>query len=375
MSSTLALACELMRCPSVTPDDAGCQEIMIQRLEAQGFVITRLPFGDVQNFWAERHCGGPLFAFAGHTDVVPPGNLADWSHPPFEPAVRDGILHGRGAADMKGSLAAMVTAIEDFLAAHPEPRGTIALLITSDEEGPALDGTRKVVEWLQQQGRQIDLCIVGEPSSTTQTGDMVRVGRRGSLGGRLTVRGIQGHVAFPEKARNPIHEAAPALAELASHEWDNGTAEFPPTTFQVSNIQAGTGATNVIPGTLEVDFNFRFCPAQTPEILQAATREILDRHCQEYTLAWALSGHSFVTRPGTLIETVQASIQAVCGLETVLSTGGGTSDGRFIAPTGTQLVELGPPNTTIHQVDEQVRADDINRLHDLYLDILTRLLA
>ncbi len=375
MSPTLELACALIRCRSVTPDDAGCQELLIQRLEPLGFRITRLPFGDVMNFWAERPGDGTLLCFAGHTDVVPAGTDSEWQTPPFEPHVEAGVLRGRGAADMKGSLAAMITALEAFLARHPNPTGGLALLITSDEEGPAQDGTVRVVEWLKTQGRQIDYCIVGEPSSSAQTGDLIRIGRRGSLGAILTVRGIQGHVAYPDKARNPIHEASAALAELAATSWDEGTPEFPPTTFQVSNIHAGTGATNVVPGTLQAHCNFRFSPASSAESLQTRCEEILARHCTEFDVEWHLSGQSFVTPGGPLVEAVQESVRAVCGFDTELSTGGGTSDGRFIAPTGTELVELGPPNATIHQVNEQVAVKDLERLHVLYVDILQRMLS
>ncbi len=375
MNPTIALACELIRCRSVTPADAGCQDILIGRLEALGFQVTRLPFGEVSNFWAERPGDGPLFCFAGHTDVVPAGDESVWQSDPFAPHLDAGILRGRGAADMKGSLAAMITALEEFLAAHPEPRGRIALLITSDEEGPAVDGTVRVVDWLQAQGKYIDYCVVGEPSSDRVTGDLVRIGRRGSLGGTLTVRGVQGHVAYPDQARNPIHEAARALAELAATHWDDGTGEFPPTTFQVSNIGAGTGATNVIPGTLQAHFNFRFSPAQSEAGLRARSEEILARHCRSFEVDWSLSGQPFVTAGGRLIGAVQAAVQSVCGMTTELSTGGGTSDGRFIAPTGTELVELGPPNATIHKVDEQVRTADLETLHALYVDILRRMLT
>ncbi|MDM3872224.1 succinyl-diaminopimelate desuccinylase [Porticoccus sp. W117] len=377
LSPTLQLACELIARRSVTPEDVGCQDLMIERLEALGFSVTSLPFGDVENFWAERNgCdnpNAPILCFAGHTDVVPSGPEEQWQNPPFEPAVKDGVLHGRGAADMKGSLAAMVTAVERFIAVHPEHNGRIAFLITSDEEGPAVNGTVKVVEWLQQQGITPDMCLVGEPSSTQQVGDVIKNGRRGSLGAVLTVKGVQGHVAYPHLADNPIHRAAPALAELTVEQWDNGNDFFPATSFQISNINGGTGATNVIPGELEVVFNFRFSTEVTAQQLQQRTEAILNRHDFSYELDWNLSGQPFLTATGELVEAAVAGIKEVTGISTELSTAGGTSDGRFIAPLGTQVVELGPVNATIHQVDEQVNADDLDTLSAIYERILGKL--
>ncbi|MCV6603658.1 MAG: succinyl-diaminopimelate desuccinylase [Porticoccaceae bacterium] len=377
LSPTLQLACELIARRSVTPEDSGCQDLMIERLQALGFSITRLPFGDVDNFWAVRNgCGdsnAPLLCFAGHTDVVPSGPEEQWQNPPFEPVVKDGVLHGRGAADMKGSLAAMITAVERFISDYPAHSGRIAFLITSDEEGPAVNGTVKVVEWLQQQGITPQMCLVGEPSSTSQVGDVIKNGRRGSLGGVLTVKGTQGHVAYPHLADNPIHGAAPALAELAAEQWDNGNEFFPATSFQISNINGGTGATNVIPGELEVVFNFRFSTEVTAQQLQQRSESIFDKHGLNYDLQWNLSGLPFLTASGELVEAAVAGIREVTGLDTQLSTAGGTSDGRFIAPLGTQVVELGPVNATIHQVDEQVSADDLDTLSAVYERILGKL--
>ncbi len=374
-SPTLDLARELIARPSVTPEDAGCQGLMIARLERLGFHVEPLPWGEVSNFWARRGTDGPLFVFAGHTDVVPPGPLEAWRSHPFAPEVRDDHLYGRGAADMKGSLAAMVVACERFLARHPDHRGSIGFLVTSDEEGPAVDGTVRVVQHLRQRGEQIDYCLVGEPSSSERLGDVVKIGRRGSLGGRLTVLGVQGHVAYPEKADNPIHRLAPALAELCAAEWDAGNRDFPPTSFQVSNIHGGTGAENVIPAEVVVDFNFRFSTESTAEGLQARVNGILDRHGLRRKLAWRLSGNPFLTARGALVEAVSGAVAAHCGYRPELSTSGGTSDGRFIAPTGAEVVELGPINATIHQVDERVRVEDLERLTAIYEDILSRLLA
>ena len=373
--STLELCCDLIRRASVTPEDAGCQELMIGRLEAIGFQVQRLPFADVSNFWAVHGDSGPILCFAGHTDVVPTGPEHNWQTPPFEPTLINGMLHGRGAADMKGSLAAMVTACERFIAAHPDHRGRIAFLITSDEEGPSVDGTVKVVEWLQQQDTHIDWCVVGEPSSSDFTGDVIKNGRRGSLGGRLLVHGIQGHVAYPQLARNPIHLAAPALAELCAREWDQGNAFFPATSFQISNIRAGTGATNVVPGELEVVFNFRFSTESTNTGLREQVTAILDRHQLDYHIDWTLHGQAFLTDRGELVDAASAAVAAVTGQAPALSTAGGTSDGRFIAPTGSQVVELGPVNATIHKVDECVRADDLEALSTMYQGIMDRLLV
>lgn len=374
-STTLQLAKTLISQRSVTPDDADCQNIMIQRLNALGFKTEKLRFGEVDNFWARRGTEAPLFAFAGHTDVVPTGPEDAWQNPPFSPQIIDGMLHGRGAADMKGSLAAMVTACERFVAAHPDHKGSVAFLITSDEEGPAADGTVKVVEHLQARNEQIDWCLVGEPSSTNVVGDVIKNGRRGSLGAKLTVHGIQGHVAYPHLADNPIHNAAPALAALAAEHWDNGNDFFPPTSFQISNINGGTGATNVIPGHVEIICNFRFSTESSAESLKERTTAILDQHGLKYSIDWHLSGQPFLTKPGALVNAAVDSIKAVNGLDTELSTSGGTSDGRFIAPTGTQVLELGPVNATIHQVDERIKADDLDQLSLMYEGILERLLA
>lgn len=374
-SPTLDLACELIRRRSVTPLDEGCQQLMIERLEAQGFCVVRLPFGSVENFWAVHGNSGPTLCFAGHTDVVPTGPESDWQRPPFEPHIEAGILYGRGAADMKGSLAAMITGVENFLSEHPDHLGQIAFLITSDEEGIAVDGTVKVVEWLRQQDAMPDWCIVGEPSSSEQMGDVVKNGRRGSLGAELTVKGIQGHVAYPHLADNPIHRAAPALAELAAENWDSGNDFFPATSFQVSNIQGGTGATNVIPGSIHVVFNFRFSTEVTEQQLRERTEAILDKHNLDYDIQWHLSGQPFLTAEGELVEATVASIREVTGLHTELSTAGGTSDGRFIAPFGTQVVELGPVNATIHKVDECASVADIEQLSVVYQRILEKLLS
>lgn len=375
LSSTLELAAELIRRPSVTPADAGCLDLLGERLAACGFTLHRLRFDDVDNLWAVRGAAGPLLAFAGHTDVVPTGPLDQWQSAPFEPTFKDGFLYGRGAADMKGSLAAMVTACEAFVGEHPNHQGRIALLLTSDEEGVADNGTVKVVEWLKARNETIDWCLVGEPSSTTNVGDVIKNGRRGSLGAVLTVKGKQGHVAYPHLARNPIHLAAPALAELAATEWDQGNEFFPATSFQISNIHAGTGATNVIPGTCQVVFNFRFSTEVTEAELCRRTEAVLHKHGLSCDLQWNLSGLPFLTAEGELVAATQKAIAAVTGTPTKLSTAGGTSDGRFIAPTGAQVVELGPVNATIHQVNECVRAEDLNLLAMIYQKILTELLA
>jgi succinyl-diaminopimelate desuccinylase len=375
MSQTIELTQDLLARRSVTPSDEGCQKLMTQRLAAAGFRIESLPFGNVENFWARRGLRGPLFCFAGHTDVVPTGPLEEWHSDPFVPAIRDGVLYGRGAADMKSGLAAMLTATEEFVATYPEHTGSIAFLITSDEEGPSVDGTRRVAEVLQQRGERIDWCVVGEPSSEVSIGDTIKVGRRGSLSGRLTVHGVQGHVAYPQLAENPVHSFAPALAELSSREWDRGTEHFQPTTFQVSNLNAGTGAPNVIPGELKARFNLRYSPVQTLEKLKATVEEILRRHGVRYTLEWFVSGEPFYTSPGVLSAAVGDAVASVTGVLPKLSTGGGTSDGRFLAPLGAEVVELGVVNASIHKVNECVRLADIDALHRMYFNLLQRLLT
>lgn len=374
-NSTVQLACELVGRPSITPEDEGCQDVMIARLETIGFKVERLRFGDVDNFWAVHGESGPIFAFAGHTDVVPTGHASAWNTPPFSPTIKDGFLYGRGAADMKGSLAAMVTACEDFVAQHADHHGRIAFLITSDEEGIAVNGTVKVIEWLEKRDEKITWCLVGEPSSTSNVGDVIKNGRRGSLGCELKVIGKQGHVAYPHLASNPVHLAAPALAELATEIWDKGNKFFPATSFQISNINGGTGASNVIPGELDVVFNFRFSTEVTADILKERTETILQKYGFDYTLKWHLSGEPFLTSKGKLVEAAQNAIQTVCGYATELSTAGGTSDGRFIAPTGAQVVELGPVNATIHQANEHTSCDDLITLHNIYKHILIDLLV
>ena len=374
MTPTLELSMALIKKASVTPLDAGCTELLIARLSALGFESEVMTFGEVTNLWARRGTQGPVFAFAGHTDVVPAGPADQWQTPPFEPTVRDGMLIGRGAADMKGSIAAMVTACERYLATN-EPKGSLAFLITSDEEGSAINGTRKVVEVLEQRGEKIDFCIVGEPSSTTQMGDVIKIGRRGSLHGKLRVQGIQGHVAYPHLAQNPIHQAMAALDELAKEVWDEGNDSFPPTSFQISNIHAGTGTENVIPGELDVVFNLRFSTAITQQQIQQRTHAILDKHGFKYTLQWSLSGNPFLTEKGALIDIAASTIEKIVGIKPELSTSGGTSDGRFIAPTGTQLIELGPCNATIHKVNEQVSVADLDQLSDVYEGIIAKLMA
>lgn len=372
---TVALACRLIERASVTPDDAGCLELIGERLRPLGFTLERIDRAGVSNLWARRGRSGRVLAFAGHTDVVPTGPLERWRHAPFAPVVEDGMLHGRGAADMKGSLAAMVTACEQFVATHPDDdSNSLALLLTSDEEGPASDGTVAVLERLEARGESIDWCVVGEPSSRERLGDMVRVGRRGSLSATLTVHGVQGHVAYPEQVQNPIHLAAPLLAELAATEWDGGNEFFPPTSFQLSNIAAGTGVDNVVPGHLQARFNFRFCTASTPESLRARVAAICARHGVRHEMDWSLSGQPFLTAHGALVEAVQGALGEIAGVEPELSTGGGTSDGRFIAPTGAEVVEVGPVNATIHKVDECVRASDLPRLAAVYRRIMERLL-
>ena len=375
MTDALELTRALIACPSVTPADAGCQALMTARLAASGFSIETLQFGSVTNLWARRGDARPVLCFAGHTDVVPTGPLEEWRSDPFTPVIRDGVLYGRGAADMKSGLAAMVTATEEFVAAHPDHRGSIAFLITSDEEGPSVDGTKRVVEALKARGETIDWCIVGEPSSGQTVGDTIKIGRRGSLSGRLTVHGVQGHVAYPQLAENPVHTLAPALAELTARTWDAGDAFFQPTTFQISNLNAGTGAPNVIPGELKARFNLRYCPVQTVEALKRTVEDILARHGVRYTLEWYVSGEPFYTPPGELSQAAVDAITAVTGTAPQLSTGGGTSDGRFIAPLGAQVVELGVTNATIHKVNECVRVEEIGLLHRMYRGVLERLLA
>ncbi len=374
MTATLELAKRLISRRSVTPSDGGCQEILIDRLQNIGFEIERLRFADVDNLWARRGKDGPLFAFAGHTDVVPTGPESQWDYPPFAAKMENGYLYGRGAADMKGSIAAMITACERFIDANPDHHGSIAFLITSDEEGPAVNGTAKVIELLNARNEKIDWCLVGEPTSDRVLGDMIKNGRRGSLNGKLTIHGTQGHIAYPHLAKNPIHLAAPAITELTAKQWDHGNKFFPPTTFQISNINAGTGATNVIPGDLELLFNFRYSTEVTHEQLKESVRDILDKHQLKYTLKWNLSGQPFITPEGELIKATCAAIKETTNIDTQLSTSGGTSDGRFIAPTGAQVLELGPLNATIHKVNECVRAEDLNTLSVIYEKIVMRLL-
>ncbi|WP_166252180.1 succinyl-diaminopimelate desuccinylase [Marinobacter salicampi] len=373
-SPTVELAMDLIRRASVTPDDAGCQALMMARLKPLGFAGESMRFGEVDNLWARKGSDGPVLAFAGHTDVVPTGPEKNWAHPPFEPGIHEGFLYGRGAADMKGSLAAFVTACERFIAAHPDHQGSIALLITSDEEGPAQHGTVKVVEALEARGEKMDWCLIGEPSSTHQVGDVIKNGRRGSLHGYLTVHGIQGHVAYPHLAENPVHRASPALTELAGTQWDQGNEFFPATTFQITRMEAGTGS-NVIPGELLVHFNFRYCTENTADSLKTRVQAILENHGLRYDLQWHLSGEPFLTAEGALVEAAQTAIRAVTGRETVLSTAGGTSDGRFIAPTGAQVLELGPLNATIHKIDECVKAEDLDTLSQIYERMLRELLV
>lgn len=370
MDKTLELAQELIRRPSITPQDEGCLDIVAARLAPLGFDLKPLRFGEVDNLWAQRGNGAPLVVFAGHTDVVPPGPRNSWQSDPFIPTIRDGRLYGRGAADMKSSIAAFVTAIEDFVARHPDHPGSIGLLLTSDEEGPAVNGTVKVVEWLTARGIRIQYCIVGEPTSSKTLGDIVKNGRRGSLSARLTVHGIQGHVAHPHFACNPIHMLAPALAELTGTEWDRGNGDFPPTSFQVSNIHAGTGAENVIPGLLSLNCNFRFSTAVTEAALRDRVEGILRRHRVEYTIQWTLSGQPYLTRPGGLATAVRRAVRETLGIEPALSTDGGTSDGRYVAPTGAEVIELGPINASIHKVDESVGVEDPARLAGVYRALL-----
>ena len=381
MSLTLQLTEQLIARPSVTPDDAGCQQLIAERLQALGFACETLASGPddfrVSNLWAQRtaQAGAPLLVFAGHTDVVPTGPVAQWSQDPFTPTHRAGKLYGRGAADMKTSIAAFVVAVEEFIAQQPQAPLNIALLLTSDEEGPAVDGTVKVCEALEARGVKLDYCIVGEPTSVQRTGDMIKNGRRGTMSGKLTVKGVQGHIAYPHLARNPIHLAAPALAELASIVWDQGNDHFPPTSWQMSNIHAGTGANNVIPGELVIDFNFRFSTESTPESLQQRLEDVLRQHGLDFRIDWTLGGRPFLTRRGPLVDAMAEAIAQVTGVTTELSTTGGTSDGRFIAQICPQVVEFGPVNASIHKIDEHVRVADIEPLKDIYRGTLERLLA
>jgi succinyl-diaminopimelate desuccinylase len=374
MTATLDLARALIARRSLTPDDAGCQEILIERLEKLGFRIEKMRFGNVDNFWARRGTTSPVIVFAGHTDVVPTGPVDQWVSPPFEPTIRDGMLYGRGSADMKTSIAAFIVALEEFLAQHPDHPGSIALLITSDEEGVAVDGTVKVVEALQARGELLDYCIVGEPTSNKKVGDMIKNGRRGSLSGTLIVKGIQGHIAYPHLVKNPIHMVAPAVAELATTEWDKGNEYFPPTSWQISNFNSGTGATNVVPGHVEILFNFRFSTASTEQSLKDRVHAILDKHELDYDLEWELSGKPYLTPKGSLVEAISAAIEEAYGVTPELSTSGGTSDGRFIADICPQVIEFGPLNATIHKLNECVGVADIEPLKDTYRLTLGKLL-
>ena len=376
MTPILELTSELIRRASVTPEDAGCQALLAERLVRAGFTIEPLRYGAVDNLWATHGSGAPVFAFVGHTDVVPSGPVDEWASPPFEPTLRDGRLYGRGAADMKSGVAAMTLALERYVAANPRHPGTLALLLTSDEEGPLNhDGVRRVVEEFRRRGQRIDYAVVGEPSSVERLGDLLRVGRRGSLSAALTVRGVQGHVAYPDKVRNPIHLVAPALAELAATRWDEGNAEFPPTSLQMSNIHAGTGALNVVPGVLEVKFNFRFCTASTAQSLRERCEAILRKHGLDFHVHWDLSGEPFLTKAGKLRAAVENAVKATCGIAPRADTGGGTSDARFIAPLGAEVVELGPVNASIHKIDEHVALDELEKLPLLYSAVLGQLLG
>ena len=374
-SDTLEFSLQLLRQPSVTPVDHNCQNMMAERLAKIGFHIEPMRFEDVDNLWARRGTTSPVFCFAGHTDVVPTGNLEAWNSDPFSPEIRDGKLYGRGSADMKTALAAMVVASERFVAKHPDHKGSIAFLITSDEEGPSINGTVKVVETLEARNEKMTWCLVGEPSSTAQLGDIIKNGRRGSLNGVLTIKGKQGHVAYPHLAINPIHTASKAIAELCDTVWDQGNEYFPATSFQISNIQAGTGATNVVPGNMKVTFNFRYSTEVTADELKARVLELLDRHGVDYEIEWTLSGLPFLTPVGELVNAAKTAIKNVTGVDAELSTSGGTSDGRFIAPTGTQVLELGVLNATIHQIDEHVNVADLEPLAEIYEQILQQLLT
>ncbi|MFT7110116.1 MAG: succinyl-diaminopimelate desuccinylase [Psychrobacter glaciei] len=373
-SRTIELAKALIEKESVTPDDAQCQDLMAEILSPIGFNIEIMEFEDVVNMWARKGTQKPHVCFAGHTDVVPTGPEEKWTYPPFEPTIVDGMLYGRGAADMKGSVAAFLTATERFIANHPDHKGSISYLITSDEEGPSINGTVKVIEALEARNEKIDMCIVGEPSSTTECGDVIKNGRRGSLGATMTVKGIQGHVAYPHLAKNPIHLVSPALTEMTEEIWDHGNDSFPATSFQISNINGGTGATNVIPGEVEVVFNFRFSTELTQQVLRQRTHSIMDKHGFDYDIEWKLNGQPFLTDEGSLVDAAVEAIKHVTNIDTELSTSGGTSDGRFIAPTGAQVVELGPINATIHQVNEHVSVKDLEILSKIYERTLENLL-
>lgn len=376
MSETLQLAQQLLRIDSITPDDKGCQQLIADYLEPLGFAIEPMPFGDVSNLWARKGQDAPLLVFAGHTDVVPTGPVENWRFAPFSAHVEGDLLYARGAADMKSSIACFMVACKQFMQTHPDHAGSIGFLITSDEEGPAVNGTVKVVETLEARGEKMDFCLVGEPSSEHKLGDSIKNGRRGSLSGTLTVHGIQGHIAYPELAENPIHRLAPALEQLVHVQWDHGNEYFPPTSLQISNINGGTGATNVIPGNVTVQFNFRFSTEHTPETLQEGVHAILDKHKLNYTLDWNLSGLPFITpAQGELIQAVQQATQSVMGYQPKLSTAGGTSDGRFIAPTGAQVIELGPLNATIHKIDECVSVSDLEHLTQIYYQTLVNVLC
>ena len=375
MNNTLDLAKSLISQASITPDDKGCQSIMIERLKKIGFEVHSLKFADVDNFWATRGSSGPIFAFAGHTDVVPAGNEDEWNTVPFEPTIKDGYLYGRGAADMKGGLAAMVTATESFVKDNPNHKGTIAFLITSDEEGVAINGTVKVMDYLKEKNQKIDYCLLGEPSSTSVTGDVIKNGRRGSLNGVINVNGQQGHVAYPHLAKNPIHLFSQALSDLCSQEWDSGNEYFPATSFQVSNIHSGDGVTNVIPGKAKIMFNFRYSTETTKEELMAKVHEILDNHKIDYTIDWSHSGYPFLTPVGDLVSACVSAVEEIKDITPELSTSGGTSDGRFIAQEGTQIVELGPVNATIHQVNESILVEDLEDLSHIYSKVLSKILV
>ena len=374
MSAVLDLTLDLIARQSVTPDDAGCQDVIVERLAKVGCTVQRLDFGDVKNVFVSHGQGSPVLLLLGHTDVVPPGEFSDWQSHPFQPDIRDGVLYGRGAADMKGSVAAFVVAMEQLITEHPSHNGTLALLLTSDEEGVAIDGVRRVAEHFKSTGQKIDYCITGEPSSMQQLGDLVRVGRRGTLSGSLSVEGIQGHVAYPERARNPIHQAMTPLAELSARQWDEGYTDFPASSFQVSNIHAGTGANNVIPGRCEVLFNFRYNPSWRAEQLEQEVHAVLDRHGLSYQIKWQRGGEPFLTHEGPLRKAVREVIAEHCGLTPVENTGGGTSDARFIAPLGAEVIEFGPINASIHKIDEHVRVADLERLPMLYAAMAEKLL-
>mgnify|MGYP005990446805 CR=1 FL=1 len=374
-SATIELLSDLISRKSVTPEDAGCQDVLIERLEKMGFIIEKMPFENVKNFWARRGTQSPVLCFAGHTDVVPSGPTDLWHSDPFTPTIKEGYLYGRGAADMKGGIAAWITALERFLENHSDHQGSIALLITSDEEGPFINGTTRVIDTLEARNEKIDWCVVGEASSTDKLGDIIKNGRRGSLSGKLKIKGVQGHVAYPHLVKNPIHLGANAIAEIPAEQWDDGNDFFPPTSFQISNYHAGTGANNIVPGEAVIDFNFRFSTQSTESGLKARTHAILDKQAIDYSIDWAFSGNPFITEKGELIDASRAAIKAVTGLDTELSTSGGTSDGRFIAPTGAQVIELGPVNATIHKINECVKVDDLDTLSNVYENILARLLT